>query len=409
MSQMPDDARPERRLRLYEVADLEQEAFDQYVQERFTHLVAAAIADAAGLLNPLQRAVLHTPDRLPDLHDALTFAEGNQQIVVERMTYRRDPRTARSTRLLRQVRAAHHRAARHVAEARRAEARRREAAEPLPTDLVTVTRSWLARTLPDRFHQLLDEELAQAGLPERPPATDAFDIVERGWADGHLPAERTQEVDHLLAKGPVAFRAVVADDARAQDQRNPALRHPLLQRRWAQVLNELTELTLPVARASSSRTLGPLPRGVYDMPEADAYKILNARRFLCALWQRRGEHARLLHQYSTTVTDRRRSAPAHDPRRHAIEAAIDRLVAEHPAAAMHILGGLISHTGEEGRVELSPDERAALKRRLASEVRTLPAIPRPQEAIPPSVPRPPEVALPPVPPTRAVPAGPAVR
>ncbi|MFE6461238.1 hypothetical protein ACFVP0_27740 [Streptomyces cinereoruber] len=408
MPEIPDDARPEQRLRLYEVADLDDEAFGQYTQERFTQLVTAAIADAAGLLNPLQRARLHDPARLPDLHDALIFAEGNQQVVVERMSYHRDPRTARSTRLLRQVRAAHHRVARQVAEQRRAEARRREAAEPLPTDLVTVTRSWLAHTLPDRFHQLLDEELAQTGLPARPPATDAFDTIEEGWADGHLPAERTQEVDHLLAKGPVAFRGAVADDARTQDQRNPALRHPLLQRRWAQALNELTELTVPVARASSSFALGPLPRDVYDMPEADAYKILNGRRFLCALWQRRGEHARLLHQYSTTVTHRRRSAPAHDPRRRAVEAATDRLVAEHPAAAMHILGGLIPHVDEEGRVELSREDRAALKRRLAAEARVTPIVPRPPETAP-SAPRSSDVALPPAPPTHAALVGPAIR
>lgn len=370
-----DSLQPQhRRLRLREVADLDDTAFSDYLRDRFDHLVTAAIADAAGYLRPSQHDLLHAPDHLHDLRDALTFADGDLQVAVERMTYRRDPRAARTSRQLRQVRTALHQVHREAAALRRAEDGARAAAESPSTDRVTTTRSWLAHAYPARFTQLLAQAHVAAGLPARPLTKDVFDTIEEGWADGHLTASSTPGVEQLLAKGVVAFRSAVADDARDQNDRDPALRHPLLQRRWNTALEELVSLTVPVARASSPSALGALPGDFPGLPEEDAFKILNARRFLVAIWQRRAENTRLIRQYAGTVTDRRRTAPDHELRSQALDAALDRLVAEHPAAAARILARLRPYATTDGRLELevfTPALRAQAKREVLADLATI--------------------------------------
>ncbi|WP_332757662.1 hypothetical protein [Streptomyces sp. MT206] len=386
-----DSLQPQhRRLRLREVSDLDDNAFSGYLQDRFDHLVTAVIADAAGYLRPAQHDLLHAPGRLHDLRDALTFSEGDLQVAVERMTYRRDPRAARTSRQLRQVRTARHQVHRETAPLRRAEDRTRDAAaESTSTDTVTTTRSWLAHAYPARFTQLLAQAHVAAGLPARPLAKDIFDTIEEGWADGHLTAPSTPGVEQLLAKGVVAFRSAVADDVRDQNHRDPALRHPLLQRRWNTALEELVSLTVSVARASSPSALGALPSDFPGLPEEDAFKILNARRFLVAIWQRRAEHTRLIRQYAGTVTDRRRTAPDHELRSQALDAALDRLVAEHPAAAARILARLRPYATTDGRLEqavFTPALRAQAKREVLAD---LAAIRRPDIVLPSAIaPRP---------------------
>ncbi|MEU8495262.1 hypothetical protein AB0C86_00665 [Streptomyces lavendulae] len=385
-----DSLQPQhRRLRLREVADLDDTAFSDYLQDRFDHLVTAGIADAVGYLRPAQHDLLHATGRLHDLRDALTFAEGDLQVAVERMTYRRDPRAARTSRQLRQVRTARHQVHRETAALRRAEDRSGAVAGTPSTDTVTTARGWLAHAYPARFTQLLVQAQADAGLPARPLAKGVFDTIEEGWADGHLTAPSTPGVEQLLAKGVVAFRSAVADDARDQNDRDPALRHPLLQRRWNTALEELVSLTVPVARASSPSALGALSGDFPGLPEEDAFKILNARRFLVAIWQRRAEHTRLIRQYAGTVTDRRRVAPDHDLRSRALDAALDRLVAEHPAAAARILARLRPYATTDGRLEpevFTPALRAQAKREVLAD---LAAIRRPDVVLPSAIaPRP---------------------
>ncbi|MEU9939059.1 hypothetical protein [Streptomyces lavendulae] len=386
MPEPTDSTQPQYlRLRLREVATLDDEAFAHYLQERFEHLVTAAIADAGGHLRPAQHDLLHAPARLHQLRDALTFAEGDLQVAAERMTYRQDPRASRTARQLRQVRTARHQVHRETAALRRSEERTREAEKTPSTDTSTTARGWLSQAYPVRFAQLLAQAQATAGLPARPLAKDVFDTIEEGWADAHLPAPRTPEVDRLLVMGVVTFRGVVADDARNQNDRDPALRHPLLQRHWNTALEELIGLTVPVARASSSSALGSLPDGFADLPEPDAFKILNARRFLVAAWQRRAEHNRLIRQYAITVTDRRRTAPDRDLRIQALDTALDRLVAEQPAATARILARLRPYATADGSLEpdtFTPALRAQAKREVLAD---LAAIRRPDLAMPSAV------------------------
>ncbi|BAU88045.1 hypothetical protein SLA_7179 [Streptomyces laurentii] len=376
MTEPSDGTTHGSRLRLREVADLDDQTFTLYIEERFDQLVTAAIADADGFLSPDQHHLLHEPQRLEFLRDALTYAEGGLQVSVERMAYHRDARTARTGRLLRRVRTALHETDRTLATERRADARRRAADGGPQTDVVLVARGWLASALPDHFERLLAQTLTEAGLPDRPAAADVFDAVENGWSDGYLNAPRTPEVDHLLAKGPIAFQGAVAADARDQADRITELRHPLLQRRWASGLAELTDLTVPVARASSTSALGRLPDDVYDLPEADAKAVFAARRFLVAIWQRRAEHTHLLHNYAATVTDLGRSSPREALRRRAVDQAIDRLATEQPDAAARMLTGLQQHTASDGLAGLTPTERTGLKHRLVAEARAAARTPR---------------------------------
>ncbi|MFG2115568.1 hypothetical protein ACGFRB_23560 [Streptomyces sp. NPDC048718] len=381
----PSDSTPHgSRLRLAEVADLDDQTFALYIETRFDQLVTAAVADADGLLRPAQHHFLRDPRRLEPLRDALTYASGDLQIAVERMTYHRDARTARTGRLLRRVRTALQETERALATERREDARRRAAGGGPQTDVVLVARGWLTAALPDHFERLLAQTLTEAGLPVRPPAADVLDVVENGWSDGYLDAPRTPEVERLLAKGPVAFRGAVAADARDQADRITELRHPLLQRRWAKALAELTDLTVPVARASSNSALGRLPDDVYDLPEADAKAVLAARRFLVAVWQRRVEHTRLLNHYAATVTDSSRTSPREALRLRAVDKAIDRLVAEQPDAAARMLTGLQQRTASDGLAGLTPTERTSLKRRLVAEACAAARTPRPlTTALPP--------------------------
>ncbi|MEU6312283.1 hypothetical protein [Streptomyces sp. NPDC047014] len=385
-----DAAQPQNRLRLREVADLDDTEFSDYVQDRFNQLVTAAIADAAGYLRPVQHDLLHAPHRVHDLRDALTFAEGDLQLAGERMSYRRDPRAAHTSRRLRQVRTALHQVHRETAALSRAENRRHDAAAGRgATDTATTARSWLAHAYHARFAQLLTQAQTAVGLPVRPLAKDIFDTIEEGWADGHLTAPSTPDVERLLARGVVAFRSAVADDARDQNDRVPALRHPLLQRRWNMALDELAALTVPVARASSASALGALPSDFSHLPEPDAFKILNARRFLVAIRQRRAEHTGLINQYAGIVTGQRRVAPDHDLRSQALDTALDRLVAEHPAAATLALARLRPYATADGRLEedvFTPALRAQVKREVLAD---LAVIRRPDVVLPATiVPRP---------------------
>ncbi|MGW7303952.1 hypothetical protein ACWGI1_00050 [Streptomyces sp. NPDC054835] len=380
------------RLRLREVASLSDSAFVLYTVERFDQLVTAAIADADGQLRPTQHTALHAPENHKRLRDALTFAEGDLHVALERMTYHQDARAPRTARLLRKVRTALHEVQREAT----AFGDRQRAADsgPPSNDLIVMARSWLVHAFPDHFSRLLAEALAQAGLSARPATADVFDMVEDAWRDGRLTQPRTAQVDELLAKGDVAFRGLVADDARAQDARIPALRHPLLQRRWSKALADLVELTVPAARASSESALGRLPADVYELPVADAYKVFNSRRFLAAVWQRQAEHKYRLRAYTATVRERALAAPEYDRRRRAVETAIDRLVNERMDPVSRVLTGLCPYVTDDGLIELPPQERSQLKRQLVAEARDAATSRTPQTALPPLLPARPPVAAP---------------
>ncbi|WP_051852054.1 hypothetical protein [Streptomyces sp. NRRL F-5650] len=218
-----------------------------------------------------------------------------------------------------------------------------------------------------------------------------FDAIERGASEGYLFATMTPAVHDLLVKSPLAFRNTVAADAREQDQRNVELRHPLLVRRWRIALDELAEMTAPLAGATSATVLGPLTTDLDAMPRQAAFAVLNARRFLVAVHQRTAENTRVARQYAQTITQREQDEPEHAAHRRVFDQALNRLADEHPAAYDHVRHRLRPFETSPGRLDasvLNADQRGALKRRVLAELTPLPASATPHLSAAPAAPRP---------------------
>ncbi|MFE0134047.1 hypothetical protein ACFWY6_21155 [Streptomyces sp. NPDC059037] len=216
-----------------------------------------------------------------------------------------------------------------------------------------------------------------------------FDAIERGASEGLLFATMTTAVHGLLAKSPLAFRNTVAADAREQDERTIELRHPLLLRRWRAALDELAEMTAPLAGATSATELGPLTSDLDALPRQAAFAVLNARRFLVAVHLRTAENTRVARQYAQTITQREQDEPDHAAHRGVFGQALHRLADEHPPDYDHIRHRLRPFEASPGRLDVSvlnAGQRGALKRQVLAELApspapphlsTTPALPRP--------------------------------
>jgi hypothetical protein len=215
----------------------------------------------------------------------------------------------------------------------------------------------------------------------QPAARDVFDAIEAGCADGYLYADKTPEVERMLAMGPAAFRRTVAKDAaRDQERRVTELRHPLVLRRWKTALDELAQMTAPLARASSITALGPLPVDLDSLPAESAFAVLNARRFFVALQQRSTDCARTAREAAHTITRREDDEPEQAARRHAFERALRQLADERPEAYTHIRHRLRRHETSPGRLDeaaLTATARGELKRQVLAELTGTSGSPRP--------------------------------
>ncbi|AJC55032.1 hypothetical protein GZL_02441 [Streptomyces sp. 769] len=350
------------------------------LQASFRNLVPAAIADATGNLPRSSRKLLHGPHFRDDLVDALRWAEGEIQVASERMTWTGDPRAERTTRQLQQIRASLNQARPEEADRRRTQ-HRGSAGHQVDTDSAATARLWLRRAFPEHFQQLLDQEYAAAQLQPRaarPEAADVFDAIEWGCGEGFLFATMTPAVHALLGKSPLAVRNAVADDARQQDERNVELRHPLLLRRWRTALDELAEMTAPLAGASSPSVLGPLTTDLDAMPRQAAFAVLGARRFLVAVQQRTAENTRTARHYAQTITEREQDEPDHQAHRRVFDQALHRLADEHPDAYDHIRHRLRPFESGPGCLDaaaLNSNQRGTLKRQVLAELVPPPAVP----------------------------------
>ncbi|ALO96726.1 hypothetical protein SHL15_5663 [Streptomyces hygroscopicus subsp. limoneus] len=383
-----------RSLRLNDVAHMGAAELQPLLQDSFRNLVTAAIADATGHLPRSSRKLLHGPHFRDDLVDALRWAEGEMQVACERMTWTGDPRAERTGRQLQQIRTALAQARAEEADQRRTE-HRSSAGHQVDTDPAATARLWLRSAFPGRFEQLLAQEYATAQLEprtERPGPADVFDAIEWGASEGYLFATMTPAVHALLAMPPLAFRNAVAADAREQDERNVELRHPLLVRRWRTALDELAEMTAPLAGATSATVLGPLTTDLDAMPRQAAFAVLNARRFLIAVHQRTAENTRVARQYAQTITQREQDEPEHAAHRRVFDQALHRLADEHPAAYDHIGHRLRPFETSPGQLDVSvlnADQRGALKRRVLAELTPPPpASATPHLSAAPAAPRP---------------------
>lgn len=187
----------------------------------------------------------------------------------------------------------------------------------------------------------------------------------------------------MLTKSPLAFRNTVAADTREQDERTIELRHPLLLRRWRTALDELAEMTAPLAGATSAAVLGPLTTDLDAMPRQAAFAVLNARRFLVAVHQRTAENTRVARQYAQTITQRE---PDHAEHRRVFDQALHRLADEHPADYDHIRHRQRPFETSPGRLDVSilnADQRGALKHQVLAELAPSPAPPHLSTAVAP--------------------------
>ncbi|MFI1482036.1 hypothetical protein [Streptomyces sp. NPDC020747] len=244
---------------------------------------------------------------------------------------------------------------------------------------------WLRTAFPDEYADLLRHERARLSLdetPEEPSFRDVHEQIEYACARGRIAAPRTLEVDALLTAGDAAVRLATADDAKNQDERTMELRHPLMLGRWENALRELGAMTAGPARAQTPHALGTLPDDFYALPQDEATGVLNARRFLAAIQQRRLEYKRYARQITQALRERERESPHVIALAEAKATASHRLAERHPAEYALIRAELRPHEEHDGflpRSLASSSQRAEIKRRvlttLTAGTRTRPAPP----------------------------------
>lgn len=364
-------------MRLDAIAKVPTDQLPSLFEQDFNNLVTAAIADAVRLLPPAARDLLRSAEWWQDWSDALLCAEGGLQIAAERMAYAGDPRCGSTEVKLRKVRTRLAEARTLAGQHRRGEHEAASATQSL-TDTRATALLWLTRVFPEDHQVLRGEVLHEQGLPAapkfRPPARDVFDSLEEARDLGWIVAEMTPPSAALLGLGDVAFRNVVADDARHQNDRNIPLRHPMVLRRWDAALDDLAERTYGPARTLSSRNLGPLKDDLHALDEEAAAKILNARRFFSAVQQRKVECGSVVRQLMRAA-ERRKAA---DPQVVALfeaEAEVRRRLAQaHPVEYEHILARLRPWEAAPGvidTVRLTTNLRGELKALTVQELRAV--------------------------------------
>ncbi|WP_436739874.1 hypothetical protein [Streptomyces sp. BBFR102] len=362
----------ERLLRLRDVARLPAEVLVKRFEEDFGNLVTAAVADATRRLPVPVRRLLDGLEWHLDWADALVWAEGELQVSAERMALLGDARLRRVEGQLRQVRVRLHEARCVAADYRRQDRERLERGRLLTARATAL--SWLSKALPGEYAALFAARVAELDIPplRRAAASrDVFDSIEQAVAHGCLQVTASPEVTALLELPDDIFRAAVADDVREQNARNVLLRHPLVLRRWHAGLARLCDLTVGPARASSATALARLPLDLAELPRQEAMQIINARRFFCAVQQRRLDCDRTVRTLMAEIVRRERTDPVNTARREAGGYARLRLAEAHPEAYARIREELRVYESEPGHLDparLTSDERGALKARLLAEL-----------------------------------------
>lgn len=322
---------------------LEPDTLDQLINEDFDNLVVLAIAEATHTRPPqhikrmLRRAVMRE-----DWRDALLCAAGELQVATERMTYLDDERLPRTRDQLRAVRQRSHEAAKLIGRQHRGELRQRSTAVVERTrHPVDLAQRWLTHIYRDEFHAAVRDLREQRNLDAVPrnaqSRTGMFEqAIDEGWIDAPI----SDTVAALRSAPDQRFRLIVANDAKDQNEREPALRHPVLLDRWLDMLNALTADTIGPAHASSPHSLGDLAIDLRELDNQAAYSILNARRFYCALAQRRVECKRWLRVWMA-VTEEQRDADPRVVAQHEVLRDARRIVADRHAAEFERLMALL--------------------------------------------------------------------
>ncbi|NUR02011.1 MAG: hypothetical protein HOY79_37415 [Streptomyces sp.] len=356
------------RLRLADVEHIPTDRLVPLITDSFDNLVTVAVAEATnGFIPQRTRRLLRKAEWRLDWQDALLCAAGELQVATERMRHTDDPRLQTTEHRLRRVRHRRHEAEILVKKLRRNDfdnSRERKSG----TNSRLTAEGWLRNAFPDEYADLLRQERARRNLgdqPEEPSFRNVHEQIEHACAQGRIIAPRTPEVDALLAADDTVVRHAAANDAKDQEERNPALRHPLLLARWENALRELGFMVAERARAQTPHALGTLPEDFYALPQHRAIEVLNARRFLAAIQQRRLEYKRYVRQLTQAM--RERESPHVIASAEAKETAARLLGESRPLEYAFIRAELRPHEEREGflpRSLVSSPQRAEIKRRV---------------------------------------------
>ncbi|HEY8984115.1 MAG TPA: hypothetical protein VIU15_31595 [Streptomyces sp.] len=358
------------KIRLADVEHVPTDELVPLISDRFDNLVTVAVAEAVSRYVPQRtRRLLRKAEWRQDWQDALLCADGELQVATERMRYAHDPRLETTEHRLRRVRVRRNEASVLVKKLRRHDflgsVERRTG-----TDSRLTAQGWLRAAFPEEYADLLTRERARLGVTVEtgePSFRDVHEQIEYACAHGLLTAPRTPEVDGLLAAADAVVRHATADDAKDQEGRNAALRHPLLLGRWENALRELGRMTAARACAETPHALGVLPDDFYALPRPEATGVLNARRFLAALQQRRLEYKRYVRQLTQVLRERSRENPYVVAAAEAKAAACALLVARYPDEYAYVLAALAPHEERDGVLPMalvSSPRRAELKREV---------------------------------------------
>lgn len=298
--------------RLVRVADIYRipstELMELWRQD-FQVLVTTAIADTQGRVHPVVADMLRSAEWCHDWYDALMAAEGELASAHERMAYSGDLRAGATKKRLMRIRTVRDEARVLHRDRMRTEGQNNPAAVRV-RQADSVAMAWLRHHHKDWCNVRRGELLRERGMAENRPGygmspADGVEAIENAAREGTIPYPSTPEVEALLDLGDEQFRNQVARDIQEQDFRIQELRHPLLLNDWMAALQELEAMTLPLAWAennSESMTLGRLDVAkLAALPSEEAYKVLRARRFCRALYQRIAEWKRIVRRMARDV------------------------------------------------------------------------------------------------------------
>ncbi|MGP4115253.1 hypothetical protein ACTWP5_30700 [Streptomyces sp. 4N509B] len=358
------------KLRLVDVEHIPTDRLLPLITDSFDNLVTVAIAEATnGYIPQRTRRLLRKAEWRLDWQDALICACGELQVAAERMRYLGDPRLDATEHRLRRVRLRRNEASVLAKKLRRNDfnnSRERKSG----TSAHLTAQGWLRTAFPDEYAELVRKERARRCLgdePREPSFRDVHEQIEYACAHGQIVAPRNPHVDALLSADDTAVRLAAANDAKDQEERNTALRHPLLLGRWENALRELGEMAAERAQAETPHALGTLPDEFYSLPRDRAIGVLNARRFLAAIQQRRLEYKRYLRQITQTLRERARQNPHVIALAEAKATASQQLVERHPEEYAFIRAELRPHEEHDGFLPMAlatSPQRAEIKRHV---------------------------------------------
>jgi len=360
------------RLQLVDVERIPTDELVPLITNSFDNLVTVSIAEATnGYLPQKTRRLLRKAEWRMDWQDALLCACGELQVACERMRYTDDPRLQRTEHRLHRVRNRRHEAGVLAKKLRRNDFNN-SVERKSGTNSHRTAQGWLRQAFPDEYAGLVQQERARRHLndaPETPAFRDVHEQLAYACSHGLITAPRTPEVEALLAAPDLAVRTAAADDAKEQDERSMALRHPLLLGRWENALRELGYKVMGQARAKSPHGLGTLPDDFYTTPPEEAMEVLNARRFLSAVQQRRTEYKRCVRQLTLVLRERELEDPHAVASAEAKDAASQLLVNAHPAEYAFIRSVLRPYEVRDGYLPMElvgNAQRAQLKQEALS-------------------------------------------